>query len=128
MSFKKYVKEQEDLVIVNQEKSKKQKVADLIRTMEELNNEKFRDFAVNELGLEDAEAETIVYKMLRDFLLAGEANANVPAPMDTAPVDMDMGADMDMDMDADMDADMDTDMDDMEDDMEDMDDDMEDDI
>ena len=73
MSFKDYVKEQEDLVILDQEKTKKQKVADLIRTMEDLNDEKFRGFAKEELGMEDAESEALVYKMLRDFLLASDS-------------------------------------------------------
>jgi len=73
MSFKDYVKEQEELVVLDQEKTKKQKVADLIRTMEDLNDEKFRGFAKEELGMEDAESEALVYKMLRDFLLASDA-------------------------------------------------------
>ena len=69
MSFKEYIKEQEELQILDQEQTKKQKLADFFRTMEDLNDDKFRAFASDELGMEEDEAETIVYKMLRDFLL-----------------------------------------------------------
>lgn len=83
MSFKEYVKEQEELVVLDQEKSKKQKVADLIRTMEDLNDEKFRGFAKEELGMEEPEAEALVYKMLRDFLLAGDKDEDgIPDALD----------------------------------------------
>ena len=83
MSFKEYVKEQEELVVLDQEKSKKQKIADLIRSMEDLNDEKFRGFAKDELGMEDAESEALVYKMLRDFLLASDANEDgIPDALD----------------------------------------------
>lgn len=72
MSFTAYLKEQEELKVKELELSKKEKVADFIRTIEDLSDSKFHDFAVKELGMEEDEAETIVYKMLRDFLLAGD--------------------------------------------------------
>jgi hypothetical protein len=90
MSFKNYVKEQEELVILDQEKTKKQKVADLIRTMEDLNDEKFRGFAKDELGMEEAEAEALVYKMLRDFLLAGDKDEDgIPDGIEDLDLDAD---------------------------------------
>ena len=83
MSFKDYIKEQEELVILNKENDKKEKIADLIRSMEDLNDEKFHDFAVNELGMEESEAEALVYKMLRDFLLAGDKDEDaIPDAID----------------------------------------------
>jgi len=85
MSFKDYIKEQEDLIVLDQEKTKKQKIADLIRTMEDINDEKFHDFAVNELGMEEAEAEALVYKMLRDFLLTNDNDE------DGIPDDLEIG-------------------------------------
>lgn len=72
MSFTQFLNEMEEERVRELELSKKEKVADFIRTIEGLTDEKFRDFAVNELGMDDTEADTIVYKMLRDFLLAGD--------------------------------------------------------
>ncbi len=72
MSLKEYMREQEELKILDQEQTKKQKLADFFRTMQDLNDEKFKEFATNELGMDEEEAETIVFKMLRDFLLKND--------------------------------------------------------
>lgn len=72
MSFKDYVKEMEDLEITQAEDDRKAKIADFIRTIEDLNDEKFHSFAIDELGMDENEAEVVVYKMLRDFLLSGD--------------------------------------------------------
>ena len=92
MSFKEYIKEQEELQILDQEKTKKQKLADFFRSMEDLNDDKFREFAVNELGMEEEEAETIVYKMLRDFLLKNDEDGDgVPdEDLEEEPIDIDI--------------------------------------
>jgi len=74
MSFKEYIREQEELKLLDQEKTKKQKLADFFRSMQDLNDEKFHEFATDELGMDEEEAETIVYKMLRDFLLKNDEN------------------------------------------------------
>jgi len=73
MTFSSYLKEQEVIAIQQEESNKMEQVADFFRTMEDLNDDKFRNFAVNDLGLSEEESETIVYKMLRDFLLKDEA-------------------------------------------------------
>ena len=75
-TFTDYIKEQEELQILNAEKTKKEKLADFIRTIEDLNDEKFKAFAVDELGMEDAEAETLAYKMLKAFLLANDQDGD----------------------------------------------------
>ena len=72
MSFKNYLKEQEELQIVQAEEDSKSKLVNFIKTIENLNDEKFRQFAVDELGMTSDEAETVVYKMLRDFLLTND--------------------------------------------------------
>jgi len=132
MSFKQYVKEQEELLMLSQETSKREQIADLIRTMEDINNEKLRDFAISELGMSEEEAEALVYKMLRDYLLASDKEETiVPDEDDLGSIDAidiggeddfedDMG-DMDMgNIDADVDADVEDDVDaDVEDDVED---------
>ena len=76
MSFTEYLKEQEELQIVQAEEGRKEKLADFVKTIEDLNDEKFRAFAIDELGMEEAEAEVVVYKMLRDFLLAGDKDGD----------------------------------------------------
>jgi len=70
MSFKKYIKEYEELEIETQENDKLNKIAEFIRSVEDLNNDKFRSFAIDELGMDDTEADTVIYKMLRDFVLS----------------------------------------------------------
>jgi len=80
MGFKQYLKEQEEQALISYENDKKSKLIDFVKTMDELNTDQFKDFAVNELGMTEDEAEVAVYRMLRDFLLAGEKEE----PMDTA--------------------------------------------
>ena len=65
-SFQSYIKEQEELAIVKVEEDKKQKLADFIRKIDDLNDEKFHTFAVDELGMSEDEAESLVYKMLNN--------------------------------------------------------------
>lgn len=77
MSFKGYLKEQEELAIVKVEEDKKQKLADFIRKIDDLNDEKFHTFAVDELGMSEDEAETLAYKMLKAFLLKAEAEPEI---------------------------------------------------
>ena len=102
MSFKQYVKEQEELLMLSQETSKREKIADLIRTMEDINNEKLRDFAINELGMSEEEAEALVYKMLRDYLLAGDKEETIVPDEDDLgsidAIDIDGGDEFDDDM------------------------------
>ena len=73
-SFQKYLKEQEELALVKVEEDKRQKLADFIRKIDDLNDEKFHRFAIEELGMEEPEAETLAYKMLKAFLLANDKN------------------------------------------------------
>ena len=83
MSFKDYIKEQEELAIVQVEQGNKEKLVDFLKTIEELNDTKFHNFAIEELGMEEAEAETIVYKMLRDFLLKHDKDGDgIPDGLD----------------------------------------------
>ena len=77
MSFKGYLKEQEELAIVKVEEDKKQKLADFIRKIDDLNDEKFHKFAVDELGMSEDEAETLAYKMLKAFLLKAETEPEI---------------------------------------------------
>jgi len=77
MSFKGYLKEQEELAIVKVEEDKKQKMADFIRKIDDLNDEKFHKFAVEELGMDPDEAETLAYKMLKAFLLKAETEPEI---------------------------------------------------
>ena len=66
--------------------------------MEDLNDEKFRGFAKEELGMEDAESEALVYKMLRDFLLASDsATDEIDAVGDIAIDDIEVGGIDDID-------------------------------
>jgi hypothetical protein len=82
ISFKGYLKEQEELAIVKVEEDKKQKMADFIRKIDDLNDEKFHKFAVEELGMDPDEAETLAYKMLKAFLLKAEDEPEiVPAEL-----------------------------------------------
>ncbi len=85
MSFSEYVKEQEELQILDQENSKRSKLADFLKTIDDLNDEKFKAFAMDELGMDGGEAEAVVYKMLRDFL-------NTPAP--EAPMGDELGGEL----------------------------------
>jgi hypothetical protein len=77
VSFKGYLKEQEELAIVKVEEDKKQKMADFIRKIDDLNDEKFHKFAVDELGMDPDEAETLAYKMLKAFLLKAEEEPDI---------------------------------------------------
>jgi len=82
-SFQSYIKEQEELAIVKVEEDKKQKLADFIRKIDDLNDEKFHRFAIDELGMSEPEAETLAYKMLKAFLLKAEDEpAIVPDELD----------------------------------------------
>jgi len=72
MSFKKYLREQEEVAILKVENDKKSKLVDFIKTIDDLNDSKFKEFAVSELGMTDDEADTVVFKMLKDFLLKGD--------------------------------------------------------
>lgn len=76
MSFKDYLNEQEELVVVQAEDERNTKLADFIKTMDDLNDEKFHDFAVNELGMGESEAETLVYQMLKKFLVAHDEDGD----------------------------------------------------
>jgi hypothetical protein len=76
-SFQSYIKEQEELAIVKVEEDKKQKLADFIRKIDDLNDEKFHAFAVDELGMSEDEAETLAYKMLKAVLLKAEAEPEI---------------------------------------------------
>ena len=98
-SFKQYMKELEELEIAKVEDNKNTKLADFIRTIEDLNDEKFRRFATDELGMSEEEAESIVYKMLRDFLLKFDKNENGEAD------DLDLGDSEDETGEDDMDID-----------------------
>ena len=86
-TFKDYLKEQEELTILSAEKDKKEKLVSLFRDMEDLNNDKFREFAINEIGLSEEEADTIVFKMLRDFLLK-DAESEVSDELDDEEGDL----------------------------------------
>jgi len=72
MSLMQYMKEQEELVILQKDNENKTKLADFIRTIDDLNDERFKEFAIDELGMSEDEAETIVFKMLKDFLLTND--------------------------------------------------------
>lgn len=72
MGFKQYLKEQEEQELLTYENDKKAKLIDFVKTMDELNTDQFKEFAMSELGMTADEADVAVYKMLRDFLLAGE--------------------------------------------------------
>lgn len=77
ISFKGYIKEQEELALVKVEEDKKQKLADFIRKIDDLNDEKFHKFAIDELGMSEPEAETLAYKMLKAFLLKAEDEPSI---------------------------------------------------
>ena len=89
MSFKEYLQEQEDLIVVQAEADKKEKLANFIRTVEKLNDEAFHAFAKEELGMEEDEAETLAYKMLKAFLTTNDENE------DGIPDDLLVGGDED---------------------------------
>ena len=72
MSLMQYMKEQEELVILQKDDENKTKLADFIRTIDDLNDDRFKEFATDELGMSEDEAETIVFKMLKDFLLTND--------------------------------------------------------
>ena len=94
ISFKNYIKEQEELAIVKVEEDKKQKLADFIRKIEDLNDEKFHKFAIEELGMSEPEAETLAYKMLKAFLLKAEEEPEIVP--DELGLDLSDGGDIGM--------------------------------
>lgn len=73
MSFKQYIKEQEEQEIVNQEQEIKDKISDFFKNTEDLTSEKFNEFVETELDMDEEAAEEIVFNMLRDMLLSNES-------------------------------------------------------
>ncbi len=78
-SFKNYLKEQEELEIIQGETEQRNKIVDLIKSIEKFND------AAKELGKDEGEAEQLIYDMLRDYL-AKEDASSVP-PMDDLGID-----------------------------------------
>ena len=131
MSFKKFLKECGELEALKVEEDKNTQLVDYIKQIEELNNDTFRDFAVNTLGMTEDEADTVVYKMLRDYLLKDEADSaledELPLDIDAEEIDgdeeviaLDLDAEIDVDeeplpVDDDEDFDVEVDEEDLED-------------
>ena len=76
MSFTKYLREMEDLEISKIEMEKNSKLVDFIKTIDDLNSEAFVNFAINDLGMTPEEADTVVFKMLKSFLLTNDKDGN----------------------------------------------------
>ena len=103
MSFQEYLKEQDELMIIQADDERKSKISDFVKTIEDLNDEKFKDFAVNELGMSEDEAQVVVYKMLRDFILSNDKDGDGEPDGDEIDIDVDIEDDMDDDIDVDLD-------------------------
>jgi len=106
MNFKQYLKEHDEIELVKTEDDKKTRLTDFIRTIDELNNDKFKEFATNELGMDGMEAETIVYKMLKDFLLKNDNSENADVEPDISEL-LDMNDDDELDIGAEDELDLD---------------------
>ena len=89
MSFKSFLREQEEAAIAQIEMEKNNRIVDALKTIEDLNSDKFKTFAVSELGMSPEEADTVVYKMLRSYLLKDDG-IDIEEPIDIGEVDVDI--------------------------------------